>query len=399
MESDIVIKVENLSKVFSLHKPIKSEEGFEVYEYFALRDVSFEIKKGESVGIVGPNGSGKSTLLRILAGITKPTSGKVQLRGKIASILEIGAGFHPELSGRENIFLNGQILGFKRKEIQKSYNEIVQFSGIEKFIDEPVKNYSNGMYVRLAFSILVHLDFDVYFLDEVLGVGDAEFRQKSQQKLHQLHHIENKTIVSVSHYLWEMAGVNRIFYLKDGIMDANSSKEEAIKKYSPNESQASLMINNPFFLNKYQFENKQEYVQEYKVYLKDKEGVVKDIFKSDDEIILEVEFLGIKEEFNFGFVLLDRFGNPTIELGPIFDELKLIPGKNQTVSATFPKRFFNSNLFTIDIVLFDHEKVLFFSENVANFSVVIEDLFRGTIYERTWGAVKPFLKWESKIIN
>src|SRR5690606_19206903 len=131
--------------------------------------------KGENVGIIGPNGSGKSTLLKILAGVTKPTSGTVDINGRIASILDIGAGFHPELSGKENVFLNGQILGFAKSEIAPKYKEIVEFSGIGKYIDEPVKNYSNGMYLRLAFSIMVHLDFDIYLFDEVMSVGDAEF--------------------------------------------------------------------------------------------------------------------------------------------------------------------------------------------------------------------------------
>ncbi len=179
---DIAIKVENLSKRYFLREPILDEAtGKQTNELWALKDVSFEIKKGESVGIIGPNGSGKSTLLKILAGVTKPTEGKITINGRVASILDIGAGFHPELSGKENVFLNGQIHGFSKKEIAAKFDEIVAFSGIEKFIDEPVKNYSNGMYLRLAFSIMAHLDFDIYLFDEVLSVGDAEFQMKSFQ--------------------------------------------------------------------------------------------------------------------------------------------------------------------------------------------------------------------------
>src|SRR5690606_26872536 len=175
MVNENAIIVENLSKVYQLQKPRVLEDGTLTHELKALDSVSFEIKRGESVGIIGPNGSGKSTLLKILAGVTKPTSGSVKIRGKVASILDIGAGFHPELSGRENVFLNGQIHGFSKKEIEAKFDEIVQFSGIEKFIGEPVKNYSNGMYLRLAFSIMANLDFDVYLFDEVFSVGDAEF--------------------------------------------------------------------------------------------------------------------------------------------------------------------------------------------------------------------------------
>lgn len=181
MSSEVAIRVENVSKRYHMRHPVTTDTEEETHELWALKDVSFEIKKGESVGIIGPNGSGKSTLLKILAGVTKPTSGKVEIFGRVASILDIGAGFHTELSGRENVFLNGQIHGFTKKEIAAKFDAIVEFSGIEKFIDEPVKNYSNGMYLRLAFSIMAHLDFDVYLLDEVLAVGDENFQNKSAE--------------------------------------------------------------------------------------------------------------------------------------------------------------------------------------------------------------------------
>lgn len=199
--NDIAIRVENLSKKFTLQHAVKDEHGNNTHELWALKDVSFEIKKGESVGIIGPNGSGKSTLLKILAGVTKPTTGKVEIYGRVASILDIGAGFHPELSGRENVFLNGQLLGFSKKEIQSKFDEIVDFSGIEKFIDEPVKNYSNGMYLRLAFSIMAHLDFDVYLFDEVFSVGDEEFQNKCIERIQAIA-MQCKTAVFVYHNLF-----------------------------------------------------------------------------------------------------------------------------------------------------------------------------------------------------
>ena len=176
MDSDVAIKVEKLSKEFLMNRPIRNDKGEFNSKLEAIKNISFEIKRGETVGIIGPNGSGKSTLLKILAGITKPSAGRVYMNGKVASILDIGAGFHTDLNGRENIFLNGQIHGFSKKAINKELEKIIAFSGIEKFIDEPVKNYSNGMYLRLAFSIMVHLDFDIYLMDEVLNVGDAAFR-------------------------------------------------------------------------------------------------------------------------------------------------------------------------------------------------------------------------------
>ena len=213
MSDDIAIKVENLSKIYLLRRPHTDANGNFVNEYTALSNVSFEIKKGESVGIIGSNGSGKSTLLKILAGVTAPTSGKVTIKGKVASILDIGAGFHPELSGRENVFLNGQIHGFSKKEIQERFDEIVDFSGIKQFIDEPVKNYSNGMYLRLAFSIVVHMSFDVYLFDEVLGVGDDSFRVKVTEFFHQKLLNGNATVVLVSHNFHEIVNFSEKCFL------------------------------------------------------------------------------------------------------------------------------------------------------------------------------------------
>jgi len=230
VDTDFAVKVESLSKIFSLREPRADEKGNLVHQHYALKDVSFEIKKGESVGIIGPNGSGKSTLLKILAGVTKPTSGEVKIRGKVASILDIGAGFHPELSGRENVFLNGQILGFSKKEVQQHYDEIVEFSGIGQFIDEPVKNYSNGMYLRLAFSIMAHLDFDVYLFDEVFSVGDAEFGLKTRAKFQELA-VSEKTMIFVSHNFGELQNQNSYIRIENGILKNKTSDRSLLSSY------------------------------------------------------------------------------------------------------------------------------------------------------------------------
>jgi lipopolysaccharide transport system ATP-binding protein len=173
---------------------------------WALKNVSFEVKQGETVGIIGHNGAGKSTLLKILSRITKPTSGEAELKGRVGSLLEIGTGFHQELTGRENIFLNGAILGMKREEIQKKFDEIVAFSEIEKFLDTPVKHYSSGMYMRLAFSVAAHLESEILLMDEVLAVGDVNFQLKCLDKMQQIRQ-QGRTILFVSH---NMSAISRI---------------------------------------------------------------------------------------------------------------------------------------------------------------------------------------------
>ena len=174
-------------------------QGDEIEEFWALRDVSFEVKQGEVLGIIGRNGAGKSTLLKILSRITEPTEGRVLLRGRVASLLEVGTGFHPELTGRENVFLNGAILGMTQREIRKKFDEIIAFAEVEKFLDTPVKQYSNGMYVRLAFAVAAHLEPEILVVDEVLAVGDVEFQKKCIGKIDQVSRQEGRTVLFVSH--------------------------------------------------------------------------------------------------------------------------------------------------------------------------------------------------------
>ncbi|HVU34450.1 MAG TPA: ABC transporter ATP-binding protein [Opitutaceae bacterium] len=176
-------------------------------EFWALRDITFDVKRGEVVGIIGRNGAGKSTLLKLLSRITEPTTGRIRLRGRVGSLLEVGTGFHPELSGRENIFLNGAVLGMKRAEIRAKFDEIVAFAEVEQFIDTPVKHYSSGMYVRLAFAVAAHLDPEILIVDEVLAVGDAAFQKKCLGKLKDVATGQQRTVLFVSH---DMAAVSTL---------------------------------------------------------------------------------------------------------------------------------------------------------------------------------------------
>lgn len=221
--SQAAIIVKDVSKLFRLRNPKTHEDGETDSNLWALRNVSFSIERGLSVGIIGPNGSGKSTLLKILSGVTKPSAGRVEIKGRIGSILDIGAGFHQELTGRDNILLHGQTLGFSKAEIAPHVSEIIAFSELGTSIDEPVKNYSNGMFLRLAFSVIAHLDFDVYLFDEVLSVGDARFMAKSKQRIQELRD-SGRTIVHVSHSLSELNEKDMYIMLENGkVMDMDYS--------------------------------------------------------------------------------------------------------------------------------------------------------------------------------
>lgn len=209
-------------------------------EFWALRDVSFEIERGDRVGIVGHNGAGKSTLLKVLSRITEPTSGRVNIKGRVASLLEVGTGFHPELTGRENIYLNGSVLGMTRQEIKKSFDAIVDFAGVERFLDTPVKRYSSGMYVRLGFAIAAHLEPEILIVDEVLAVGDAEFQKKSLGKMRDVSE-SGRTILFVSHNLTAVQSLcNKAFYFEKGRLLEHGDTTHIVSTYLSRVSQKSL---------------------------------------------------------------------------------------------------------------------------------------------------------------
>jgi lipopolysaccharide transport system ATP-binding protein len=251
--SDVAIRVEHLSKRYKLgeREPYKSlrdvlarvaaapfsrlrggnkPKGGDEY-LWALDDVSFEVKQGEAVGIIGRNGAGKSTLLKVLSRITKPTKGRAEIYGRVSSLLEVGTGFHPELTGRENIYLNGAILGMKRSEIQRKFDEIVDFAEIEKFLDTPVKRYSSGMYVRLAFAVAAHLEPEILLVDEVLAVGDAAFQKKCLGKMEDVAE-EGRTILFVSHNLAAVQNLCKTTILiEKGKLSFNEITHQVIANY------------------------------------------------------------------------------------------------------------------------------------------------------------------------
>jgi len=209
--------------------------GQDIEEFWALKDVNFEINRGDAVGIIGRNGAGKSTLLKVLSRITEPTTGRITLNGRVASLLEVGTGFHPELTGRENIYLNGAILGMSRAEIKSKFDEIVDFSGVEKFLDTPVKRYSSGMYVRLAFSVAAHLEPEILVVDEVLAVGDAEFQKKCLGKMDDVSKKEGRTILFVSHQMGTIAQLcSKSILMEKGSVVKYGSTPQVIDHYIHN---------------------------------------------------------------------------------------------------------------------------------------------------------------------
>lgn len=218
-------------EIFKLPQRLFQRKHQDKEEFWALKDVSFDIMPGDRVGIIGRNGAGKSTLLKLLSRITEPSTGKITLRGRIASLLEVGTGFHPELTGRENIFLNGAILGMSRAEVRRKFDEIVDFAGVEKFLDTPVKRYSSGMYVRLAFAVAAHLEPEILIVDEVLAVGDAEFQKKCLGKMEQIGQ-EGRTVLFVSH---NMAAIQALcsqgLFLTQGNIAYDGDIKAAVNRY------------------------------------------------------------------------------------------------------------------------------------------------------------------------
>ena len=212
---------------------------------WALRDINFEVKQGEVLGIIGRNGAGKSTLLKILSRTTTPTTGSIKIKGRVASLLEVGTGFHPELSGRENIFLNGAILGMTKQEIKRKFDEIVDFAGVERYIDTPVKRYSSGMYVRLAFGVAAHLEPEILIVDEVLAVGDAEFQKKALGKMKDVSGKEGRTVLFVSHNMQSIGALtDHCILMNNGFIETNGKTNEIIQQYYKINFQGNIEYSN-----------------------------------------------------------------------------------------------------------------------------------------------------------
>jgi lipopolysaccharide transport system ATP-binding protein len=333
--SNITIKVENLSKAYqlgdfstgTLSRDIErwwalmrgkedpflniAEENNQTLKgindvVWSLKDINFEINEGDAVGIIGRNGAGKSTLLKILSRVTSPTTGNIKVKGRIASLLEVGTGFHPELTGRENIFLNGAILGMRKAEIKRHFDAIVDFAGVERYVDTPVKRYSSGMYVRLAFAVAAYLESEILIVDEVLAVGDAEFQKKCLGKMSEVSKGEGRTVLFVSHNMGSIAQLcNNSILLKNGILEEFGKTEPIIKSYLNDQGRTSAINNNSTMLNCYNLAS-----------MVSKEGLPKSTFEYDEclGVLLKVNIITYDASLEVALRLVDTLNNPVFTI-------------------------------------------------------------------------------------
>jgi lipopolysaccharide transport system ATP-binding protein len=363
---------------------------------WSLKDINFEINQGDAVGIIGKNGAGKSTLLKLLSRVTSPTTGEIKVKGRIASLLEVGTGFHPELSGRENIYLNGAILGMRKKEITRKLDEIIDFSGVERYVDTPVKRYSSGMYVRLAFAVAAHLESEILIVDEVLAVGDAEFQKKCLGKMGDISKGEGRTVLFVSHNMSAVKSLcNTGLILENGKLILNSDVESAVDSYLRNASnEASKKWENNFPKS----ENFK--LLEVKV-LNDKGEVSLNHFISKDiRIEFTYEVINDNQNYTHGFNLYNAHsihilsshdvGSNTLMskvLKGVYKKTIVIPGNflaDGSYSCSFALMKYNPFLAEIN----EHEIVGF---NIIDEITNVE--LRGSYTDRIPGVTRPKLTW------
>jgi len=328
-------------------------------EFWALKDVSFEVKQGDRIGIIGRNGAGKSTLLKILSRITEPTTGRVKIKGRVASLLEVGTGFHPELTGRENIFLNGAILGMSRAEIKNKFDEIVNFAEIEKFLDTPVKRYSSGMYVRLAFAVAAHLEPDVLIIDEVLAVGDALFQKKCLRKMEDVSASEGRTILFVSHNMGAIKTIcNSCLCLDAGrIVAIGTDLDYIFSNYINNKSNQNFIpskkINNFVSVSLY--------------------GEKENILNQKDNVQLSVSlYISDNNNINFGITIYNSIGVPLIS-SCILDSFSSINIGFSEYIINLPIELFHSGHYRVEGAIWGNSVKFDQNECLYSFDVIRDD--------------------------
>ena len=368
-------------------------------EFWALKDVSFQVKQGDRIGIIGRNGAGKSTLLKILSRITEPTAGQVKIKGRVASLLEVGTGFHPELTGRENIFLNGAILGMTRVEIKKKFDEIVDFAEIEKFLDTPVKRYSSGMYVRLAFAVAAHLEPEILLVDEVLAVGDAQFQKKCLGKMESVSRNEGRTVLFVSH---NMSAVNRLcnraIWLMHGKVKDNGQIDSIVWSYltdSQNNGQKE-------WLNEHSSGNSSVLLRAVRVLDQDLQPVSLINAANPFHIQIEYEIVKVVNGLRIGFFLCNSEGVVIFAPNDIEGGIQLLERKVGKFTSTcmIPGKLLNEGSYSITVSSdIPGIGTLFFEPNVIAFN--IERISGGYSMrpDRLPGVIVPDLDWKIHMLD
>jgi lipopolysaccharide transport system ATP-binding protein len=333
-------------------------------DFWALKDVSFEVNAGESIGIIGRNGAGKSTLLKVLSKITPPTSGKIVSRGRIASLLEVGTGFHPELTGRENIFFNGSLLGMKRMEIAAKFDEIVDFSGVEKFLDTPLKHYSSGMQLRLAFAVAAFLEPEILIIDEVLAVGDAEFQKKCLDKMKDIRNQEGRTILFVSHNMGSVSQLcDKGILLANGKTIVQSDIETTINAYLGNIKDTLATIKRDLIKDTIHF---------IEAFMCNENEEPKSEYRHDEDIFIKIDLHvnQFNENLELAMRLMDRNKNPVFTIHE-----KLVDQYKNTQIVSFkvklPGCFLTPNSFSW-VMCINHPGVEIYDlqDDVLNFSII-----------------------------
>lgn len=358
---------------------------------WALKDINFQVEQGKAVGIIGRNGAGKSTLLKLLSRVTKPTTGSIKYKGRIASLLEVGTGFHPEMTGRENIYLNGAILGMTRKEISRKFDEIVDFAGVERYIDTPVKRYSSGMYVRLAFAVAAHLESEILIVDEVLAVGDAEFQKKCLGKMGDVTKGEGRTVLFVSHNMGSVKSLCQdAILMSNGSINYIGNVDNTINKYfntnkqvNSNQYDYTAVGNNIFKLEQITFQNK---------------GLeVIDIISDDKEILFKTKFIlnsNQPERYHITYHIQNDYGETLFSFGTFQYNQNLKEGENLIV-CKFPAKFFQSGNYYFSLFFVeDKKRGIFIEKDLAALTIIDGSKNLGDFMGKEPGFIRPHFEWE-----
>ena len=357
---------------------------------WALQDITFEVQKGDVLGIIGKNGAGKSTLLKILSRVTSPTTGEIKSKGRIASLLEVGTGFHPELTGRENIYLNGAILGMTKAEIQAKEADIIAFSGCERYIDTPVKRYSSGMHVRLAFAVAAHLEPDILIVDEVLAVGDAEFQKKAIGKMQDISKSEGRTVLFVSHNMAAVKSLcSRALVLEHGRIVFEGPVESCVSHYLKGGAELS---GQRVFKNQF----KHEHFELLHLSVKGQQRTLGEpiIEKESIEVVTGIELkTEDAERYHITFHLVNELGEPMFSFSN-HNNAVLRKGPN-TLICTFPEGFLQSGQYFLSFLLVkDKKRAVLVERDILSFVIVDAGRELGTYMGREPGYIRPQFKWD-----